>query len=334
MVGMTLAFATTSHAQTIAPQTCSTGVWQTMEDRARLETQREIMQNQNLIFKADSVLSYTCFDRFAAHGARHLGRLFTHTTYWNGRAIFPEGGTNDAPGMGAAVQNAVVAAMSSYIQGNFHGSGGGGGGGGGGADSGGSTAIPLGGRGSEFGLGAPAITPVPTGGGDYSCGEMSRVWNVAKCMNFMHTDRFAQTDGFYPFKDLAGVNGTPSIGGYESRTGIRNFPQACGSDATPVPGGWAEYTDYSRNLDGTGYNGRYEFETNVSPLFNNVREYLVPSICAAAIPTGVQVILSPGAASTAQPDGVCTNPGCSYVDGACVVSSGSGEPIRGAGGQQ
>src|SRR5690606_1147706 len=46
----------------IAKQTCDTEVWKAMTQRAHLESEREIMQNQNLIFKPDSILHYTCFD--------------------------------------------------------------------------------------------------------------------------------------------------------------------------------------------------------------------------------------------------------------------------------
>lgn len=51
-----------------AASSCDPDYYDTLESRAWLEAQREITQNQNLIFKPDSVLQYTCFDK-------HLGAV-------------------------------------------------------------------------------------------------------------------------------------------------------------------------------------------------------------------------------------------------------------------
>lgn len=307
-----VAFHLSSHAyaQTIAPQTCDTQVWQTMENRARLETEREIMQNQNLIFKADSVLTYTCFDSFAAHVSRYVGVLFTHTTYWDGKEIIPWGG---AFGMDSAIQSVVVDSMNPYITGNFNHN-------------------MLGGRGDSLGMTRPTIQPIGSKGRTYSCSQMDTVWRVAKCMNFMQTADFAKNDGFYPFKNLAaGPAGGQPVDGYEAKTDVRQYPNPC-SSGNPVTGGWAEMTNFSRNsANGTTYDRYYQYGTPNNESFTAVRTRIDPvggtggaATCGPAIKTGVKILLSPGAASTGD-DGVCTNPGCTYTKGGtCTATSTAG----------
>lgn len=279
----------------IAPQTCDTAVWRTMEDRARLETEREIMQNQNLIFKADSVLTYTCFDSLAAHAVQTVGPLFTHTNYW-GTQIIPPTGRNGVPGLGGAVQNAAIAAMQTYMTGNFN-------------------HALLGGRGSQLGMSQPTVRPVTPQGASYSCSQMSTVWNTAKCMNFMHTSQFANNDGFYPFDDLQGFGGSPTVQGYQTKGDVRQFPTAC-SGAQPVPGGWSTFTNGSRNSsNGTTFDLRYQFGTPTGRAFQDVRTLVgggTSTSCAPPVFTGVQVILTPGTSSQPYRDGVCVTPGCTF----------------------
>lgn len=280
----------------VAPQTCDVGVWKTMEDRARLETEREIMQNQNLIFKADSVLTYTCFDSLAAHAVQNVGGLFTHTSYWNGTPILPWAGANGVPGLGQAVQNAVINAMTTYINGSFN-------------------HALLGGRGTQLGLAAAQITSVPTQGAPYACSMMNTVWNAAKCMNFMHTSGFATTDGFYPFKDLQpGPGGGQSVAGYTSKNDVRNFPTACTGNPLPPSSqggasGWAGAYNSSVNLN----NVVYPFAQPTGQSFQTVRGIIAPaSGCGSPIMTGISVILDPATTQT-YPDGICVVPGCSYT---------------------
>ncbi len=47
-----------------AESSCDPAYYSTLESRAWMEAQREITQNQNLIFKPDSVLEYSCFTEF------------------------------------------------------------------------------------------------------------------------------------------------------------------------------------------------------------------------------------------------------------------------------
>lgn len=292
----------------IAAQTCDTQVWQTMEARARIETEREIMQNQNLIFKPDSVLNYMCFDSFAAHTASQIGQLFTHTTFWNGTQILPWGGNT---GMDSAINNSVISSMTTYLTSNFN-------------------HAYLGGRGNEYSSGmAPPASPVQASqSSSYSCAEMAKVWAAAKCANFMHTDTLGRTDGFYPFTDLQAEEGGEDVAGYESIQDVRNYPAACGG--TPIAGSsWVEMYRLSRNENSFGDpNNRYQFGSPVQQTYTNVRDLMDPvtettsGSCAPPVRTGVRVILGVGSTST-YPDGVCTNPGCTFIGNSCVRSSSS-----------
>lgn len=281
----------------IASQTCDTQVWKTMESRARLETEREIMQNQNLIFKADSILNYTCFDSFAAHAAQNIGPLFTHTTYFNNTQIIAWGNPN---GMDYALDEVIIKSMDPYIKTNFD-------------------HEYLGGRGKYLGLGMPVVNHIPPQGDQYQCDVMAQVWKIAKCLNFVHNQNFSTTDGFYPFINLKGMNGDPDVAGYEdpSINDTRQFPTAC-TGKPFYASDWQDMYRQSRNETGFGANDRfYQYGTPLRNTYQAVRLLVQPSTagCGAAIPTGVQVILGPNAAGSKYMDGVCTNPGCSYKQG-------------------
>jgi hypothetical protein len=279
---------------TIAQQTCDTQVWKTMESRARLETEREIMQNQNLIFKADSILNYTCFDSFAAHAAQNVGVLFTHTTYFNGSQVIAWGSPY---GMDFALDRAVIGSMKPYIQTNFNHS-------------------YLGGRGQYVGLSSPVVNNIPSQGAQYQCDVMSEIWKVAKCLNFIHVQPFSTTDGYFPFIDIKGIN-NPDVAGYANASigDTRKFPTDC--TGSPILGSdWQTLYRDSRNETGFGANDKfYQYGTPMRNTYQAVRLLVEPAQCGSAIPTGVMVILGPGDSAQKYMDGICTNPGCSYLKG-------------------
>lgn len=300
----------TAASGTIASQTCDTQVWRAMESRAHLETEREIMQNQNLIFKADSILNYTCFDSFAAHATKHVGILFTHTSYFSGSPIIPWG---KEYGMDYNMNEVIIKSMEPYIETNFD-------------------HTYLGGRGVHLGLGKPVINEIPNKGGQYKCDVMNEVWKVAKCMNFMHTKEFAATDGFYPFTDLKSLSGKKEedVAGYGNATdtGVkdtRHFPTACGGQ--PVyDSTWNNLYRRSRNENNLGTNDAlYAYGDPLRKTYKAVRDLIQPAgTCGTAIKTGVQVILNAGGGAGGYPDGVCTNPGCSYTRNGTCSTAGPG----------
>jgi hypothetical protein len=298
-------FGNKSCASGIAPQTCDTEVWKTMEFRARMEAEREIMQNQNLIFKPDSILAYTCFDKFAEHAAQHGGRLFTHTTYWGGKEIIPWGKPD---GMDHAMTEVVLKSMDKYIQANF-------------------PYDMLGGRGQDLGGGEglkPYVTS-QTGKGDYACNVMNNVWKVAKCVNFVHNDKFQDTDGFYPYADMKGHDGGDDVKGYETLVETRQYPTAlkCAGSTKVFPYSWKPAYDRSRNEHNFGNMNRfYEFSAPLKKAYEDVRKKIEPAgMCGDPIFTGITVIQSAAGGGQTHKDGVCTNPGCVFAkSGRCVLS--------------
>lgn len=155
-------------ARAAVPASCDPKYWEAMKGKAWMEAQREIQQNQNLIYKADSVLEYTCFDQFLNVLAQAAPNLFSMTNEW--------GAVDPMPDMTNALETLVGAAAVRYVELNFN------------HDF-------LGGRRNVPTYTLGAVTP-----GNYNCDIMSRVWHEAKCMNFVNQVR----DDFF---DLSLYNG-------------------------------------------------------------------------------------------------------------------------------
>ena len=129
-----------------AADACDPEYYESLKSRAWLEAQREITQNQNLIFKADSVLQYTCFDQFLGTLVANQGVLFS----------------GSGPGNMALSLTALVgASVGSYGTSNFN-------------------HTMLGGRST---INAPL--PAAVGAAAYNCNRMNQIWGIAKCMDFI-----------------------------------------------------------------------------------------------------------------------------------------------------
>lgn len=176
-------------AITPAATPCDPAYYESMENRAWLEAQREITQNQNLIFKPDSVLAYTCFDRFLYELADHADDMFSETTRW-GNVL---SGTQNTH-MNDALEGLVVGALQTYIESNFISPG---------------NQNLLGGRSPTS---SPAIAANIPNGGAYQCDVMQNIWMEAKCYNFMEEP----DDGFFTFENYA-----------SDSDGKRIFPDPC-----------------------------------------------------------------------------------------------------------
>lgn len=106
---------------------CDPEYMDALESRAWLEAQREITQNQNLISKPDSVLEYTCFNRFLnqmSHGFNVISqatstqpavydRLFSETGHWGAVTGINSRSTDDT------LENVVRTTMNAYLTRNF-----------------------------------------------------------------------------------------------------------------------------------------------------------------------------------------------------------------------
>lgn len=156
-------------ASAFAPDACDPDYYKSMKSRAWLEAQREITQNQNLIFKPDSVLEYTCFDKFLGVLAHNSSNMFSESTRW-GLA---------AGNLQTALTPLIAAPLSAYENANFN-------------------HTALGGRmaaGTSYTIPA-TITPTA----NYTCQNMRIVWMAAKCMNFIEN---SAEDGFFTFAEYA-----------------------------------------------------------------------------------------------------------------------------------
>ena len=155
-----------------ATDPCDADYYESLEARATLEAQREITQNQNLIFKPDSVLEYSCFDRHLNQAAQSASSQFSEDSSWGGPA-----GDMDA------ALDSIASAASGYDDNNFHGVG---------------NNNMLGGRAS----GGYDINNSASSGG-YGCTTMRDVWRQAKCMDFIDE---AAHDGFFTFAEYHAGN--------------------------------------------------------------------------------------------------------------------------------
>lgn len=184
-------------AQTPAATPCDPNYYSSLKARAWLEAQREVTQNQNLIYKPDSVLEYTCFDKYLNVLAGNAQNLFSESGRWG--SIMP------ADSMDKALQSVVGAAIQQYITANFE-------------SAGSSSYDLLGGRLSILG-GTYKNTDHPPAainitGGPYGCNIMNQVWMAAKCMDFIPNET-ADKDGFFTFAE------------YQANPDKRFLPQQC-----------------------------------------------------------------------------------------------------------
>lgn len=297
-------------APTIAAQPCDAKYWESMSSRAWMEAEREIMQNQNLIFKPDSVFEYTCFDRILAHVATNAGAIFSHTTYFNSTPIIQP---NDTLGLRNSLGMAVYEALKVYIKDNY-----------GHKFMGGRAGfMNANSADTNMNLSATPANYTALFSGSYgTCKIMSDIWQTSKCGNFVDNNAFdgstsSQTsDGFYPFNALKDNSGSTVIGGYKDTIKeARGLPQNC-SGATSAMGGWGNNITRATNTNLSGNDVLYQFKTPLKTVFKNVYDLTAPKNkttsgqCGAAIPTGVTVYSK--AFPKGKPDAVCSNPGCTY----------------------
>lgn len=264
-----------------AASPCDPEYNRSLNARAWLEAQREVTQNQNLIYKPDSVLEYTCFNEYLNVLGRQAESMFSESGRWSSR--LSDTHMDNALGglMGGAIRN--------YLNSNFD------------NRSGGKYAL-LGGRFSDTGANAtnmspanldhdpPQSSPYVSGAG-YGCDVMNQVWMAAKCVDFIAN---ASNDGFYTFAN------------YQASGDRRFLPQAC----TAVGARW----DLEMRAS-TGVNTPWTEDSFLS-FVENFKHKVNPTASAASgcqhirpVPTGLQVF------SREYPtynEYVCLAPGCYY----------------------
>ncbi|MDB5492090.1 MAG: hypothetical protein JWO78_1939 [Micavibrio sp.] len=247
------------------PATCDPKYWDSLKAKAWTEAEREIEQNQNYIYKADSVLQYTCFDQFVGVLGAQAANMFSQTTRW---------GAINGPNMTQALQNLVGTSLQTYLANNF----------------------------KDNYLGDFSSQKyAATGGGNYNCSEMAKVWVAAKCQDIANAstannkaNTSTNTDFFY----LSTYNGTE----------YRQYPASAVCTAAQ---GWAATYATAMNTDDHYPKEKYD------PYLN----FFKPTSCTggaagtalpATIPTGVQVKRRTGGGGNMSdyPEIICVAPGC------------------------
>lgn len=302
-VALSASFFVTNNTYAQPATPCDPQYMEALEARAWLEVNREITQNQNLIAKPDSVLEYTCFNRFLDEAAAGFlpQRQFSETTRWGPIAGFSSATTD------LALDEVVGSAFRTYINSNFD------------HDYLGHRA-----EGNDY---TGYTSPVQSR--SYSCAEMSRVWQLAKCTDFFEYDN----------RDSGGVNrdGFMDFDWYNS-TDPRNLPP--GSECSPPgtsPGIYSVALETAFNQDAPRREAsRYylpagaETDFGASPYdVDNVVSHMdfilhqghpLASSCQT-IRTGITVNR---VGMSEYPDAICPNPGCHLVFGGGGGGPGGG----------
>lgn len=280
-------YACASAGAAAPPTPCDPQYMDALEARAWLEAQREISQNQNLIVKPDSVLEYTCFDRFLWEIADDAVNQFSETTRW-GTIPGLESTTQDS-----ALGRLILEGLTSYIQENF-------------------PHTFLGGRSTEDSI--MTTNPQAPSGYTYTCNRMRVVWEAAKCLNFFDrttgTSATQNHDGFYDFR-------------WYNTNDPRQLPTGSNFAACPVPAG----DPYNfQVMEGIAFNTRQNMYVLATENPNDATAYnrdnlvtflnfilpvgVAPTTACISQPiqTGIQVNRRMTGGQYA--DAVCPNPGC------------------------
>jgi hypothetical protein len=315
LVACTLGLAAGVASASSAPTTpCDPQYMDALEARAYMEAQREVSQNQNYILKPDSVLEYTCFDKFLEHfsedtnwGSTCDAYPFSDSCRWG--AVFMQ----PAYSIWGSVDRVVTRALQAYLTGQFSYN----------------TRNYLYGRATNqyppsdiaTEVGAPGAPTDKT----YACTEMEAVWMQAHCYNFAQEP---DHDAFYQF-DWYKTN-DPRANAPKTTTGWKGAGGMC-TVATP----------YSSNdaiieaFNGAANDAKYDMAENLwsstgmtdttpykaDPVLTHLDLIMpvgaspsppAPSACSSVtpIPTGVCVVRAGW--NQVYEDAVCPNPGCYY----------------------
>lgn len=159
-------FAGSSIAGNFQTQSCNQSYYDTLASRAWLEAQRKVQQAENYIFKPDSVLDYSCFDRMMNNAALETEQIFSE---YHAEYCFPD--SLDCA-VEALVMNGAIAYLDSNFNHNF-----------------------LGGNSEES---RDDYDPDM----HKMCQVMTNIWPIAKCIHFSPD---MAVDHFYSFEEYAGL---------------------------------------------------------------------------------------------------------------------------------
>lgn len=253
---------------------CATDTWTAIVNQAVLQTRREMTINQRYIVKPDSVMAYSCLSEQFTLVGEHAGVLSESKRWANAQVDILNGNTATVTvdmgnkSLDGAINNVATEIYEFYLQSFFN---------------------------YDFLAGqAPGLTGSPqddeTGISQIHapCGAMSKVWQIAKCMNV--TD-----DPLFPkFEELIGKD-------------PRSYPENYRCNDTGIT---QNMIDKAR--------GSEVKKDNVDTYL----EMLYTGACHPPIATGITVYRREGegqiSTERTNPDGLCITVGCSYQN------SGSG----------
>ncbi len=267
-----------------APTACDIDVWRGMVNLAVLQTRREMLTNETLVLKPDSVLAYACIAQIWDTMGQN-GGVFSESQNWRNRQInILDGETttiNVDPGqfsLDSAIGSAVLDAYTSFLDGYFeHGF--------------------LGGISDEPHTPEQEADPNHIHGSAQAfaaCGSMANVWSLAKCRNV--------DDGTFPsFATLIGSD--PRLFPTSLQCADSGIAQVMIDRAKQTE---IEFSPVTLNLnitDGSaGQDDGAEYE------------------CFPPLRTGVTVYRRTGEGIITEEltyeDGLCLTAGCSFVMGA------------------
>lgn len=259
--------STVTSKDQLQTNTCLPSYYETLKSRAWLETQRKLQQAENYIFKPDSILDYSCFDRFMNIAALETEQIFSE---YHAEYCFPDS-------LDCAIEQLVMTGVIEYLDANYSHS-------------------FLGGNSN-----ANRDEYDPTQ--HKMCERMEKVWSFAKCMSFSPN---MQYDNFYSFQQ------------YVSKE-VRHLPETCTNNPASK---WTENITNTYNSTGDWRTTLLSTTTQVEGKYN---EFVLspkaaspphPTSCGAFIKTGIDFN---ELGVSEQPDGICSNPGCTPTSaGTCV----------------
>lgn len=325
--------------------------------RAFMEASREVIMSEQLIHKPDSVLEYTCFDKYIAKAAHQAGPIFTENTRWQNFQVNLKTGddtsTTTTINTGSTtwpaandqtdysvfesdrVDNRLSAllfdSLNNYLTNNF-------------------AHTYMGGT-----ISINSSVGTSIGADDYACSEMKTVWDIAKCADFGEDDKFRSFENLMNndprampaacSTGLVAVDSDQKIDTYGVTTMTLDFSSTCpASVAPPAALRTGLRNDLLRVADNCEYkysdfdviNTKYDLIK--APTTNAVLLSAGhPALCSAPIPTGIMVESYVNTDTTVSGvdtkvktrfvhyEHICVNPGC-YYRTTKVVAPGSSTP--------
>lgn len=289
---------------------CDPALMQSMEARAWMETDREVVQTHNLMTRHDSVLEYSCFDQLVSLAGEIPADIFSdNETRW----LLSTGGLPTISNISTdiALQEVTGIALFTYLFTNY-----------GHRFLGDRTPV----------VGAAASRAPRT----YDCGALDYVWEKAKCMDFgefQDTYTPGRTD-FDLFFDFAWYEGNDPRDLPEAMTACTAY--AAWSDARETA-----FNDSNPDREGSRYvlpvgeetlfdGSDYDVEqAQPAPSYSSAADLYVEYIVehdhslfgeCRTIQTGITVTRTVGSfgSDVTYQDATCPNPQCHFDQSACV----------------